>query len=179
MPARRIFAPVSLIFASLALFGCGKPKSFDSVTVRTTPAAVTFAPRASAPNPERAADLALGQYRFFLAATVPAVGAAVHEQTGSPPISQAAAPTLNGVPCDGDLPPCWRVQIESRGTWDAYNPSGCGGAGCFGPYQFSGAWAGKLGLPQDLSTTTHDQWVNAARLLWDGGHGCGNWSACP
>jgi hypothetical protein len=83
-----------------------------------------------------------------------------------------------GVPCGGDLPPCYVVDRESHGTWDAYNPTGCGGTGCFGPYQFGGFWAGKLGLPNDLRTTTHEQWVNAARALWNNGAGCSNWDAC-
>lgn len=101
----------------------------------------------------------------------PAVAAAV-----SPPSTGTVG---EGVPCGGsDLPPCWRVTIESRGTWNAYNPTGCSGTGCFGPYQFGGFWAGKLGLPGDLTTTTHDQWVNAARELWAGGTGCSNWAAC-
>lgn len=91
--------------------------------------------------------------------------------------------TGGGAPCDGDLPPCWRIiGTESGGRWDAYNPGGCveNGIvwGCWGPYQFSGSWHGKLGLPWDLRTTTKEQWVNAARTLWSGGRGCSNWSAC-
>lgn len=87
--------------------------------------------------------------------------------------------TGGGAPCDGDLPPCWRIiGTESGGRWDAFNPGGCGGTGCWGPYQFGGFWAGKLGLPADLTQTTKEQWVNAARTLWNGGAGCSNWSAC-
>jgi len=98
----------------------------------------------------------------------------------SPHAPTTVLPTnsVGDVPCGGDLPPCWRVTIESRGQWDAYNPTGCGGNGCYGPYQFSGAWAGNLGLPLDLSQTTHAQWVAAARELWANGAGCSNWSAC-
>lgn len=91
--------------------------------------------------------------------------------------------TGGGAPCDGDLPPCWRIiGTESGGRWDAYNPGGCASHGvvygCWGPYQFGGFWAGKLGLPADLRTTTKEQWVNAARALWNHGAGCSNWSAC-
>jgi hypothetical protein len=89
------------------------------------------------------------------------------------------AATGGGAPCDGDLPPCWRIiGTESGGRWDAYNPGGCGGAGCWGPYQFSGEWAGKLGLPTDLTQTTKEQWVNAARALYANGAGCSNWDTC-
>lgn len=98
------------------------------------------------------------------------------------PISTSSgtwAATGGGAPCDGDLPPCWRIYgTESGGRWDAYNPGGCSGTGCFGPYQFGGFWAGKLGLPNDLRATTKEQWINAARQLWNHGAGCGNWSAC-
>ena len=81
-------------------------------------------------------------------------------------------------PCGGQYPPCWRVQTESRGQYGAYNPSGCGGNGCYGKWQFSGAWAGKLGLPSDIAHATPQQQDNAARLLWAGGQGCSNWEAC-
>lgn len=128
-------------------------------------------------NAGSAADLALGQYRIFLAATVPAVGAAVHEQTGSPPISQAAAPTLS-TDCGGDLPPCYVMMRESGGSYGAFNPSGCGGNACYGKWQFSGAWAGELGLPDDLSQATPAQQDAAARQLWANGAGCRNWDAC-
>ena len=93
-------------------------------------------------------------------------------------VSSSETTIGEGVPCDGDLTPCWRVRIESGGTWNAYNPTGCGGSSCFGPYQFSGAWAGQLGLPLDLATATHAQWVAADRELWEHGRGGSNWSAC-
>lgn len=81
-------------------------------------------------------------------------------------------------PCGGDYPPCSVVEIESHGNYNAYNPTGCGGLGCFGKWQFAGSWAGKLGLPLDLSQATPEQQDNAARLLWNQGAGCGNWNAC-
>lgn len=85
-------------------------------------------------------------------------------------------------PCGGtDYPPCWRVGIngtESGGRYDAYNPTGCSGTGCFGKYQFGGFWAGKLGLPIDIARASPWEQDNAARILWDKGRGCGNWSAC-
>lgn len=89
-------------------------------------------------------------------------------------------------PCGGDLPPCWVKNRESHGNYRAYNPTGCVWTakdgtrhrGCWGAWQFSGAWAGKLGLPDDLSTATPAQQDAAARQLWNGGRGCGNWAAC-
>lgn len=81
-------------------------------------------------------------------------------------------------PCGGDLPPCSVAWAESRGDYGAVNPTGCGGQGCFGKWQFSGSWAGKLGLPLDLRTATPEQQDNAARLLWAGGAGCSHWGAC-
>lgn len=81
-------------------------------------------------------------------------------------------------PCGGDLPPCSVKMRESGGNYSAINPTGCGGKGCYGAWQFSGEWAGKLGLPADLASATPEQQDNAARLLWDGGRGCSNWAAC-
>ncbi len=92
------------------------------------------------------------------------------------PRPTASVPSLE--PCGGDLPPCWVAQKESGGSYTAYNPTGCGGRGCYGKWQFSGEWAGKLGLPEDLATATPEQQDAAARELWRNGAGCSNWGAC-
>lgn len=81
-------------------------------------------------------------------------------------------------PCGGAYPPCSVVENESGGDYGAYNPGGCGGRGCFGKWQFSGEWACRLGLPCDLASATPQQQDEAARILWNGGAGCSNWSAC-
>lgn len=82
-------------------------------------------------------------------------------------------------PCGGtDYPPCYVAARESGGDYGAYNPHGCDGHGCYGKWQFSGAWACRLGLPCDLATATPEQQDNAARILWNGGAGCSNWGAC-
>lgn len=80
--------------------------------------------------------------------------------------------------CGGDLPPCYVMQRESGGSYTAFNPTGCGGSSCYGKWQFSGEWAGKLGLPADLSQATPEQQDTAARILWNNGAGCSNWGAC-
>lgn len=81
-------------------------------------------------------------------------------------------------PCGGDLPPCWVKARESGGNYGAVNWGGCGGANCYGAWQFGGFWAGKLGLPEDIINATPEQQDEAARILWAGGAGCGNWAAC-
>lgn len=82
-------------------------------------------------------------------------------------------------PCGGgDYPPCSVAQRESGGNYNAVNWGGCGGSNCYGKWQFSGEWAGQLGLPTDLQNATPAQQDEAARLLWNGGAGCGNWAAC-
>jgi hypothetical protein len=80
--------------------------------------------------------------------------------------------------CGGDLPPCYVMYRESRGDYGAYNPNGCYPYGCYGKWQFSGAWACKLGLPCDIASATPAQQDEAARQLWAGGSGCSNWGAC-
>lgn len=96
--------------------------------------------------------------------------------TSSPDRGSAVSTSLE--PCGGDLPPCYVKARESGGSYTAYNPNGCGGYSCYGAWQFSGAWAGKLGLPLDLSTATPAQQDEAARRLWANGAGCSNWGAC-
>lgn len=89
-------------------------------------------------------------------------------------------------PCGGAYPPCWVKRRESGGNYGAYNPTGCAWTdksgyrhhGCYGAWQFGTMWAGRLGLPDDLSTATPEQQDEAARQLWAGGAGCSNWAAC-
>jgi hypothetical protein len=98
----------------------------------------------------------------------------------SPAVSTPRPGTVNASlePCGGDLPPCYVAARESGGRYDAYNPTGCGGTGCYGKWQFGGFWAGRLGLPLDIRHATPAEQDNAARILWNHGRGCSNWAAC-
>lgn len=100
----------------------------------------------------------------------PSVGTSV-------PTSVALMPSGRG-PCGGDLPPCYVCMRESRCTYGAYNPTGCGGRGCYGKWQASGEWACRFGLPCDIAHWTPAQQDYFARVLWNGGKGCSNWAAC-
>lgn len=175
---------VALVLAA-AVGACSRPKTFDALTVRppvARPTTTTTTTTTTSP-PQLAAYREAWNEQVFLDAMVANAAAAERESISTSSVdsnrTDVVAPTDGRAPCDGDLPPCWRIiGIESGGRWDAYNPTGCDGNGCFGPYQFSGAWAGKLGLPSDLWSTTHEQWVAAARELWNHGAGCANWQAC-
>ncbi len=82
-------------------------------------------------------------------------------------------------PCGNNVyPPCYVAQRESGNTYTAYNPTGCGGSGCYGRWQFGGFWRGRLGLPYDIANASPQQQDAAARLLWNHGAGCSNWNAC-
>lgn len=162
----------------LVLTSCGDVEVHDARTIR--PPTVESAPPAPtttvAPDERRALraiSVVLG--RLFPTTTTTTVPA--------PPVTAPAPPRIvtypaSYQPCDGEYPPCWRVATESGGDYNAYNPGGCDGRGCFGKWQFSGEWACKLGLPCDLRTATPAQQDEAARLLWNGGAGCRNWAAC-
>jgi hypothetical protein len=193
VPNRKL--AVALFVAVLT--ACGTPPIADGSLTLTAHAPRQQLHRESEPSALAFADSAIALQRWFVGvgtaawirgvhqaevAAAATEGARLSNATGENivPVAVAASPNTigEGVPCDGPHVPCWRVNIESRGTWNAYNPTGCGGNGCYGPYQFSGAWAGKLGLPSDLTTTTPAQWVAAADALWANGAGCSNWSAC-
>lgn len=105
--------------------------------------------------------------------SLPVIVEPMSPQTTNPPATTGLEPCGGG-----DYPPCSVVQRESRGSYTAINPTGCGGYGCFGKWQFSGEWAGKLGLPVDIAAATPAQQDEAARELWSGGAGCSNWAAC-
>jgi hypothetical protein len=174
-----------LVFLSsclvLSFVSCSRGKTFD---LQVVPRKVPMS-QVQYPNAFGAGQLAVGivrQNERAVVARVLAERVSAHAAPSAgvvPPTSTPAALATSFSPCGGtDYPPCWRVQTESRGEYGAYNPTGCGGHGCFGKWQFSGAWAGKLGLPVDIAHATPQEQDNAARLLWAGGAGCSNWSAC-
>lgn len=181
-----------LAFVVLAahLTGCGDiPESERVVAVTTTttasevPRLLALADRAIGQREARDAlafVAAVGQYAE--AVTGPRTGerasARTSASTGIGLVPEGAPASAHLTPCGGDLPPCEVKQRESGGNYSAVNPTGCGGRGCFGAWQFSGEWAGRLGLPLDLSTATPEQQDAAARELWADGRGCSNWSAC-
>lgn len=86
--------------------------------------------------------------------------------------------------CGGTLPPCWVLQRESRGRYDAVNPTGCGGRGCYGGWQFDprtwDATVRRMGRPDLVGQylASPDDQDAAAAYLWAGGAGCSHWAAC-
>lgn len=165
MRSRRVLIALLILAAA-----CSRPTTFDSVTaIRPDTLPIIGAP--AAPLDVEAAVHAIQVRRWNETVwwnTVAAAPGLVSKRISSPNRTGVAT----------DLPPDWVIQRESGGDYAAFNPTGCGGAGCYGRYQFSGEWAGKLGLPADLSTATPAQQDAAARELWNGGAGCGNWDAC-
>lgn len=114
---------------------------------------------------------------------VPAAPAApepVQAQAAEPPAAAELPPAAEpgGLPCGGDLPPCWVLDRESGyndgdpWTYDvhAYNPTGCGGRGCYGKWQFDPRTGDGTGTEAEQDAE--------ARRVWAGGAGCSAWAAC-
>lgn len=167
-----------LLALSFALTSCGKaPRTFDVVAPREP------VQKLSQPVNVTAAGNGAVSTRRALVAFL-AAGTHAEEQPPAIPVElpSVVSPSLQTtVPAAASLPPEWVIQRESGGDYNAYNPSGCyseGRSGCFGKYQFGWFWAGKLGLPEDLSTATPEQQDEAARQLWNQGAGCSHWAAC-
>lgn len=80
------------------------------------------------------------------------------------------------------LPPCWRLQTESRGIINVYyggkpyrTHSCCSASGKWA--FIDPTWRRHRGYPTAASAP---EWVQdeKARQLWDGGRGCYHWSTC-
>lgn len=73
---------------------------------------------------------------------------------------------------------------ESGGDPMAYNPTGCGGRGCYGKYQFDPTtWdsvVSQMGRTDLIGNYLPDEATQdaVAAFLWAGGAGCSHWSAC-
>lgn len=86
----------------------------------------------------------------------------------------SATGSVNGYPCGGDLPPCYVLKRESGGNPAAHNPS----SSASGLWQFlDTTWAGFGGYARAMDAPASVQ-NEKARIVWAGGAGCSNWSAC-
>lgn len=103
-----------------------------------------------------------------------------------PPTTRYVAPTTRYVPpataapqqgsgrCGGNLPPCYVMMRESRGSLTAHNPTSTAS----GKWQFlNSTWQGYGGYATAASAPESVQDARAAQV-WAGGSGCSNWSAC-
>lgn len=96
----------------------------------------------------------------------------------------AASPALGQ--CGGDLPPCWRMRIESGGDYNARSPASfCSGRGCYGKWQFDPlTWdsaarrMGRVDLVGNYFPADPVDQDRVAAFLWDKGRGCSHWAAC-
>lgn len=76
--------------------------------------------------------------------------------------------------CGGNLPPCYVMMRESRGSLTAKNPNSTAS----GKWQFlDSTWAGYGGYAHASDAPESVQDARAAQV-WAGGSGCSNWSAC-
>jgi len=88
------------------------------------------------------------------------------------------APAVHAAPatgaCGGDLPPCYVMMRESRGSLTARNPS----SSASGKWQFiDSTWAGFGGYAHAYLAPESVQDARA-RAIWAHGAGCSAWSAC-
>ena len=92
-----------------------------------------------------------------------------------------AAPVASGGGCVIPQHICDR---ESGGNPQAVNPTGCGGEGCYGKYQFAAStWNSTvtaMGRPDLVGVYLPDESTQdaVAAHLWAGGAGCGHWASC-
>lgn len=148
------------------------------------PQSVSTVGRGSPLNAFQAGNAAVEAYNATTTTTTTAEPQPAPTTTTAPRRQHTPRPAVtspseqSGLPCGGDLPPCWVLDRESGyndgnpWTYDihAYNPTGCGGRGCRGKWQCD---------PRSCNGTgTEAQQDAEARELWDHGRGCSNWGAC-
>lgn len=174
---------LGILLLAFMLIGC---RDVDTVQTRPPPAVTSRGGDPTTfPAPVRLdvlafvvdADRKARESWFRARATPPPV---VHQTRPSAPRSKPAPPSheSTGLPCGGDLPPCWVLDRESGHndgnpyTYDvhAYNPSGCSGRGCNGKWQFDPRTGDGTGSEAEQDAE--------ARRVWAGGRGCSHWAAC-
>jgi hypothetical protein len=81
--------------------------------------------------------------------------------------------------------PDYICRRESGGNPNAVNPTGCGGRGCYGKYQFdprtwdaAASRAGRPDLVGNAAGASEADQDEVAAHLWNGGAGCSHWAAC-
>ena len=179
-----LLLPAGLLVVMIGLQNVGAADDHRRHDLGVVTAAVPVAPT---PHVERVNQRPTGDSRGTVTGSSPASASGPRSTQPRQEVSTTTTQTTMSdttwpasyLPCGGtEYPPCLTVQNESGGDYQAFNPTGCDGRGCYGKWQFSGEWAGELGLPLDLSAATPQQQDAAARLLWNHGAGCSNWSAC-
>lgn len=91
--------------------------------------------------------------------------------SGSAPAGVTPLPSSGGgLDCGGDLPSCAIMKVESRGPGypnggdpNAVNPTGCGGRGCYGKWQFDPATSRGLGYDKTMDQYPVEVQDEAAR----------------
>ncbi len=100
---------------------------------------------------------------------------ALHRHTATHAAAPAPAPAIRATgACGGDLPPCYVMMRESRGSLTARNPHSTAS----GKWQFvDGTWAGFGGYAHAYLAPESVQDARA-RQVWANGAGCAAWVAC-
>lgn len=106
-----------------------------------------------------------------LVLTVSVIGLSPAAAAG--PAHNRAPGQVAGHPCGGDLPPCYVLYRESKGTNAQNRHSSASGywefvRGTWNHYQGYSTARSAPGAVQD----------DKARLVWDNGRGCRHWRAC-
>lgn len=161
----RVLAPVALvllIIAGLALARCEWEPRTAASEARL---AAAGAPRELTPEPVTTTTSPPASTTTTQPAPPPTTAA----RHASRHAASRPAATVSGR-CGGDLPPCWVMNRESGGNLNAYNPTGCGGRGCYGKWQCDPRTCSGHG--------TEAQQDAEAAALWDHGRGCSHWAAC-
>lgn len=187
-----------LLLVAVLTAACGQPPEQLEVTVPTTTTTTTTTTTSSSPPSDPdvdltrlAADIHAWQVAVWNRAVWQAEldrqeAARAAQRRSAPPARSGPStpPPDAGGRCGGDLPPCWVKARESGGDYGAVNPTGCGGRGCYGGWQFDprtwDATVRAMGRPDLVGNylASPDEQDAAARHLWAGGAGCGHWAAC-
>lgn len=160
--------------AACLIAGCGGPARYVRVRAAAPPTATDPArsdptARETAAHPRLTAKQRADRRRWFLTVWL------------------AAWAEQQRVACDGDLPPCYVAQRESKFNPYAVNPGHLGApygdpgdpwTHASGKWQFMpGTWSGYGGYPYAAAAPV---WVqnDKARAVWAGGAGASNWACC-
>lgn len=184
--AAHLIAPLLLA----VVLGCSSPVSELETSAGAAPA-VSAAPSTTtttAPTTTTTTIDAAALAAFYDAITTTTTAPPPPTTRYVPPTTRSAPPTTRVYVAGsgGCAVPAYICQRESGGSPTAVNPTGCGGRGCYGKYQFdpitwnnAARMAGRPDLvgvlPSNVSEADQDQ---VAAALWAGGAGCSHWAAC-
>lgn len=185
LPRVHPIAALTVVLVAVLAFAVGRataqePSSTSTAAstadASTASSSATYRPPTVNPDPVVVmAEIAL-RFRWVQADSLNKIAEAGERTAATAVVASPVSASSGGgsTGCDGHVVPGYILQRESGCSYDAYNPTGCGGSGCIGLYQLDAKHYNSTCAGLDTSPAGQDE---CASRLSNGGTNLAPWAA--